>query len=84
MIDYAFGKLRETLNKDLTNRKQAGRYVLNRDEMPVECRPTKLMRYGAENGPPFDRGIAIGPGGEELEHDDPYLDQFYWCRQGIY
>jgi hypothetical protein len=84
MIDYAFGQLRETLNKDLTNQKHIGRCVLNRDEMPIECRPSRLTRYGDENGPPFDRGIALGPNGEELENDDPYLDQFYWRRQGIY
>uniref|UniRef100_A0A6C0F0J5 Uncharacterized protein n=1 Tax=viral metagenome TaxID=1070528 RepID=A0A6C0F0J5_9ZZZZ len=78
MIDYAFGKLRETLNKDLANQKHAGRYVINRDENPVECRPTKLVRYGAENGPPFDRGIALGPSGEELDDNDQYLDQFYY------
>jgi len=78
MIDYAFGKLRETLNKDLTNQKHIGRCVLNRDEMQVECRPTKLVRYGAENGPPFERGIALGPSGEELDDNDPYLDRFYY------
>jgi hypothetical protein len=78
MIDYVFGKLRETLNKDLTNQKHAGRYVINRDENPVECRPSKLVRYGAENGPPFERGIALGPSGEELDDNDPYLDRFYY------
>jgi len=78
MIDYVFGKLREALNQDLTNQKHAGRYVINRDENPVECRPSKLVRYGAENGPPFDRGIALGPSGEELDNDDPYLDRFYY------
>jgi hypothetical protein len=78
MIDYVFGKLRETLNKDLTNQKHIGRCVLNRDEMPVECRPTKLVRYETENGPPFERGIALGPSGEELDDNDPYLDRFYY------
>jgi hypothetical protein len=77
-IDFVLGKLRETLNKDLTNQKHAGRYVMNRDEMSIECRPTKLVRYRDENGPPFDRGIALGPNGEELDNNDPYLDQFYY------
>jgi hypothetical protein len=78
MIDYAFGYLRETLNRGLTNQKHAARYVLNKNDMPIECRPPKLVRYGGENGPPFDCGIALGPNGEELENDDPYLDQFYY------
>jgi hypothetical protein len=37
-----------------------------------------MVRDSDLNGPPFIMGIALGPNGEELDDDDPYLNQYYW------
>jgi hypothetical protein len=59
--------------------KQRGRFIYNnKHEECYALGPSKLVRDGDLNGPPFIMGIALGPNDEELDDDDPYLNQYYW------
>ena len=59
--------------------KQRGRFIYNhQNEECYALGPSKLIREGDLNGPPFGMGIALGPNDKELDDDDPYLDQYYW------
>lgn len=59
--------------------KQRGRFIYNnKNEECYALGPSKLVRDGDLNGPPFIMGIALGPNNEELDDDDPNLNQYYW------
>ncbi len=69
------------LNKGIPH-KQRARFIHNSDD--VECYalgPPKLVRDSVLNGPPFEMGIVLGPNDEELENDDPYIEQLYWTYE---
>ena len=79
LLQNYYTQLLDQFNRDIPH-KQRGRFIYNNQN--EECyalgKPPKMVRDGDLNGPPFIMGIALGPNDEELDDDDPYLNQYYW------
>ena len=73
-----YTQLLAQFNRDIPH-KQRGRFIYNnQNDECYSLGPTQMVRQADLNGPPLIMGIALGPNDEELDDDDPYLNQYYW------